>query len=160
LVSIPLPRNYDLESIYVTITGTVNYPAALVAACVRSDAPFGLFTRVEVVAEGRQTIFSVPGYILAMANERRHRRPTYRERFESFSNMQQPPLVYTSPTTTMPVSTSVAFAGTLAIDFQNIGGYRPKDTNFRTGGLQTFDLKLTLGDLPSLFYGAAASATP
>jgi hypothetical protein len=160
LVTVPLPRNYDLESVYITITGTENYPAALVAACVRSDAPFGLITRIEVIAEGRQTLFSVPGYVMGMANIRRHRRPTYRERAESWNNHQNPPLVYTAPTSTMPTSTSVAFAGTICLDFQNIQGFRPKDTVLRTGGLQTLDLKLTFGDQTSLFYPAAASATP
>jgi hypothetical protein len=160
VLTVPLPRNYDLESVYITITGTENYPAALVAACVRSDAPYGLIQRVEVIAEGRQTLISVPGYMLGMMNIRRHNRPTYLERAESWNNHQNPPLVYTSPTSSMPVSTSVPFAGTFIIDFQNIMGFRPKDTNFRTGGLQTLDLKLTFADQPSMFYGAASSVTP
>lgn len=160
VLTVQMPRNYDIETIYVTITGTVNYPAALVAAVVRNDAPYGLFNRVELIAEGRQTLFSVPGYVLGMSNIRRHKRATYRERFETFQAAQQYPLVYTSPTTTMPVSTSVPFSGMIAIDLQNIAGVRPKDTNLRSGGLQTLDLKLTLSDLTSLFYPAAATATP
>jgi hypothetical protein len=127
---------------------------------VRNDAPYGLLNRVELIAEGRQTVFSVPGYVLGMSNMRRHKRTVYRERFESFAAHQQYPLVYTSPTTTMPLSTSVPFSGTVCIDLQNIAGVRPKDTNLRTGGLQTLDLKLTLSDLTSLFYPAASSATP
>jgi hypothetical protein len=160
VTTIPLPRNYDIESVYITFTGTENYPGVLVAAVIRGDAPFGLLSRVEIIAEGRQTLFSVPGYILGMNNVRRHRRPTYRERFETFSTHQQPPLVYTAPTTTMPISTSVPFAGTICIDLQNIQGFRPKDTNLRSGGLQTLDLKLTWADQPQLFYPAASSATP
>lgn len=160
VVSIPLPRNYDLETLYVTITGTVNYPAALVAACVRFDAPFGLFQRVELVAEGRQTLFSVPGYVLGISNARRHKRPFYRERAETFTTVHTPPLQYTSPTTSMPVSTSVPFSGMFCIDLQNIAGVRPKDSNLRTGGLQTLDLRLTLADITTMFYPAASSVTP
>src|SRR5271165_4073242 len=86
LVSIPLPRNYDVETIYVTFTGTENYPAALVGAVVRHDAPFGLVQSVQVIAEGRQTIFNIPGYVIGMFVNRRHKRPTYQERFETFNN--------------------------------------------------------------------------
>lgn len=160
VVSIPVPRNYDLETLYVTITGTITYPGVLVAACVRNDAPFGLVQRCELIAEGRQTLFSVPGYVLGMCNIRRHKRTTYRERAETFDIHQTPPLAYTSPTTSMPISTAVPFAGTFAIDLVNIMGVRPKDTNLRTAGLQTLDLKLTLADLSSMFYPAAASVTP
>jgi len=160
VVTVQMPRNYDAETIYVTITGTVNYPAALVAACVRNDCPFGLFSRVELIAEGRQTLFSVPGYVLGMSNVRRHRRAVYRERVETYNSQQSYPLAYVSPTSAMTISSSQTFSGTLAIDLQNIAGVRPKDTNLRTGGLQTLDLKLTIADLPSLFYSAASSVTP
>jgi hypothetical protein len=160
VLTFQMPRNYDAESIYILIQGSVSYPAALVAACVRGDAPYNLLNKVELIVEGRQTLFSVPGYVLGMNNMRRHKRQTYRERVESFAAHQQFPLVYTAPTSTMPVSTTVNFSGQVCIDLQNIAGYRPKDSNLRTGGMQTFDLRLTCGQLTDLFYPAAASATP
>jgi len=154
-----LPRNYDIETVYVNIQGSITYPAALTNNAIRSDAPFGYMTRVEVIAEGRQTLFSVPGYILGMMNVRRHKRPTYRERVETYGQHQSYPLQYVAPTSAMTVSTTQTWAGTICIDFQNIAGIRPKDTNLRSGGLQTLDLKITFGDITTFFYGLAGAPT-
>lgn len=159
VLTFQMPRNYDAESIYITIQGSVTYPATLVNAAVRGDAPYGLLNKVELIVEGRQTLFSVPGFVLGMNNIRRHKRATYRERVETYNTHQAFPLAYVSPTSAMSVSTTQNFSGTMCIDLQNIAGYRPKDSNLRTGGMQTLDLKLTCGQLTDLFYPLAAAPT-
>lgn len=160
-LTIPLPRNYDVETLVVTLRGSITTPATAFVAgsnafgpAIRSDAPFGLIPRVEVILEGRQTVLSVPARILGMANVWRRRQPFWPTQADTFADTQKPPLVRNAgtATTAIAVATTYPIACTFEIDFQYLKGIRPKDTNLRSGGLQTFDLKLTFADLSSIFY--------
>jgi hypothetical protein len=165
VVSFQLPRNYDVETVGVRIAGSWTLPAALATGSngfkpvLRSDAPFGLIQRVEVVLEGRQTIVSVPARILAMANVWRRRQYFAMTNVDTYGQTQNPGLVRNVATASsvLTENTTINFTGTFYIDFQAIMGVRPKDTNLRAGGLQTFELRLITSDLTGLLYQPSAT---
>lgn len=164
-IPLQLPRNYDIETLAIRIAGSWTLPVALATGsngfkpAMRFDAPFGLISRAEVILEGRQTIFSVPMRILGMANPWRSRQYYTNADANTFSQTQTPGLTRNVATasTVLVENTTISFFGIAYIDFQNIAGVRPKDTNVRSGGLQTFDLRLTTSDLTGLLYQPSAT---
>lgn len=170
IIPLPLPRNYDIETLGVRVSGSWTLPVTLATGsngfkpAVRTDSPFGLFPRVEVSVEGRQTIFSVPGPIIGMANVWRRRQFYSITNIDTFNHGQNPGLTRNVATasTALVENTTVTFEGTFFIDFQSLMGMRPKDSNLRTGGLQTLFLNLITSDITGLLYqpGATLLTTP
>lgn len=165
-----LPRNYDAEGYMVQISGSITTPVALPAGsntfkpALRTDSPFGLIPRVELIAEGRQTLVSCPAYVLGIANVWRRRAWYSPMDANTFAQVQTPGLTRNVATasTALVENVTLPFVGTFFIDLQSINGMRAKDSAFRTGGLQTLELKLTTSDSSGLFYqpGATLLTTP
>lgn len=134
--TLDLPRGYDLESLFLHITGTANVTTA--GTAVRAMAPTQLIKRVELIADGKNTIASVPGWFLAKNFGR-----------EQFG-------VMTPPTAASIAAYGIEFLGSL--DQALIDGVRPKDSNLRTSGMSLLQLRITTGALADLFTGAPAGS--
>jgi len=128
VAKIDLPRQYDLESLFITVSGTVTNADA--GTAVPTESPVQLIQRVELVADGKNTIASVPFWALVWAA---FQRP---EMLLANANLR------TAPGTT---AAAHPVAATGVLDQATIDGVRPKDSNFRTTGLQLWELKFTFG---------------
>jgi len=140
--TIDLPRGYDYESIHIRLFGTVNVTVA--GTAVRAEAPTQYIQRAELVADGRNTLFSAPYWFTTLA---KYDRPNM---LESGARV-----------TTAPTAASIAsypFEANGVIDLNTVDGERPKDSNFRTDGLQLFQLRLTFGSPADAFTGTATAA--
>lgn len=139
--TIDLPRGYDYESLHCRFYGQVQVTAA--ATSVRAEAPTQAIKRLEVIADGRNTVHSVPYWsaVLGLFN---------RDIRMSGSRSVTPP-------TAAGIATYDVEANGV-IDFQTVDGERPKDSNFRTDGLQLFQLRLTFGAALDMFVPGAGAA--
>jgi hypothetical protein len=141
--TLDLPRGYDYESIHIRVFGTVNVTA--VATAVRAEAPTQAIQRAEVVADGRNTLFSAPFWFATLG------------KYDRQSMLENGARVTVPPTGTAVASYAVEANG--VIDLMTVDGERPKDSNFRTDGLQLFQLRLTFGNPGDMFVGGTATYT-
>lgn len=132
-----LPRGYDYEALFFRLTGQSNVTVA--GAGVRAIAPSQLIKRIEVIADGKNTIASVPFSFLGTGN---------------FSRPNRGALV--APTAAAVALYAIYASG--ALDFQLVDGVRPKDSNLRTAGMQQLQLRITTGASNDMYTGAVASA--
>lgn len=140
--TLDLPRAYDYGTIGIRITGTVNVTTA--ATSVRAEAPCQLIQRMEVVADGKNTLYSAPFW------------------FSAFGNLKRNANNSGARVTTPPSSAAVGSYAVEAlgfIDFASIGAIRPKDSNYRSSGLSLFQLRFTFGQPGDIFVGGAATVT-
>lgn len=135
-VTVDLPRGYDAETYWIRMTGTANVTTG--GTAVRALAPTQLIKRVELVADGKNTIASVPGWFLAK-NPRRAQ-----------TAFLQPP--------TAASAAAYSVEGNFVLDQAMIDGIRPKDSNLRTAGLQLLQMRFTLGALTDMFTGSPAGS--
>lgn len=137
---IDLPRGYDYETLFLRLTGSVSVSVA--GTAVRAEAPCQAIARVELVADGRNTLHSAPywNYVLAHYDRRQ----------------TQNGARATTPPTSAAIATYIIESNG-AVDFFTPDGIRPKDSNFRTDGLQLFQLRLTFGNAADMFVGATAA---
>jgi len=133
---IDLPRQYDYEAIFLRISASLQVTAG--ATSVRAEAPCQLVPRIEVIADGKNTIFSAPFWYAALGNVRRHLTLTGGRA--------------TTPPTGVAIAT-YAVEAIGVIDLQTVDGVRPKDSNFRTRGLSLLQLRLTFGAAGDAFVG-------
>jgi hypothetical protein len=138
--SIDLPRGYDFESVYLRLNGTITNAAG--GTAVRAEAPSQVISRVEVVADGRNTIYSAPYWYAVFGNYARAGMA------ESGARMATPPSAAAAATYTVEANG--------VIDFATMDGERPKDTNFRTSGLQLLQLRLQFGNPADMWTVAPA----
>jgi len=141
-ITVDLPRGYDYETLYLRLTGSVQVTTA--AASVRAEAPCQAIQRAEVIADGRNTIFSAPMWYATLGKYDR--------------DLKQ---VQTSRAITPPTAAAIATYPIEAlgvIDFFTPDGERPKDSNFRTDGLQLLQLRLTFGNAIDMFVAGAGVA--
>lgn len=141
--TIDLPRGYDYESIHIRAYGTVNVTTA--ATSVRAEAPVQVISRCEVVADGRNTLFSAPFWFATLA------------KYDRSSMLAAGARVTTAPTAA--AIASYPFEANGVIDLMTPDGERPKDSNFRTDGLQLFQLRLTFGNPIDMFVPGGGVAT-
>jgi len=134
LVTIDVPRGYDLESLFIKVTATANVTTN--GTAVRALAPTQIVKRLELIGDGKNTIASVPGWYLCKNFGR-----------EQFGLM-------TPPTAATIAAYPVEFFGSL--DQALIDGVRPKDSNLRSAGMSMLQLRLTLGACIDLFTGGVA----
>jgi len=132
-LTVDLPRGYDAESYFIRLTGVAHVTTG--GTAVRALAPCQLLKRVELIADGKNTISSVPGWYLAK-NPRRGQ-----------TAFIQPP--------TAASAADYNVEGFFVLDQSMIDGIRPKDSNLRTQGLQLLQMKFTLGQLSDMFTGSA-----
>jgi hypothetical protein len=140
--TIDLPRGYDYESIHVRAFGVVQVTTA--ATSVRAEAPTQVISRCEVVADGRNTLFSAPFWFATLA------------KYDRSSMLETGARVTTAPTAATVAS--YPFEANGVIDLMTPDGERPKDSNFRTDGLQLFQLRLTFGNPIDMFVPGAGVA--
>lgn len=134
--TVDLPRDYDYESIFFRINGSLQVTGA--ATSVRAEAPCQLVQRVEVIADGKNNIFSAPFWFAALGSYDRS-------------------LLQNGARVTIPPS--AASIGTYAVeaigsaDLMASDSVRPKDSNFRSSGLSLFQCRLTFGQPGDAFVG-------
>lgn len=142
-ITVDLPRDYDYESIFLRIAGTVQVTTAYSA--VRAEAPCQAVQRVEILADGKNTLFSAPFWFACVANQ-------VRPLNHNGSRATTPPAGFAVATYT------VEALG--AVDFSSLDCVRPKDSNFRSSGLSLFQARFTFGAVSDLFVGAGVGTFP
>jgi hypothetical protein len=141
--TIDMPRSYDLESVILRVSGTVN--VTTIATAVRIEAPTQIITRAELTSDGKNNLCNAPFWALCLG---KHDRP----------NMGDVASGIVTPPSGVAVA-SYFVEATGIIDQCFIDGVRPKDSNFRTQGLQLFQLRLSFGQPGDLFVGGVATYT-
>lgn len=134
--TIDLPRDYDYESIFVRVNGGLQVTA--LATSVRAEAPTQVVQRLEVIADGKNNLFSAPFWFTCLGNRAR-------PLTESGARAVTPP-------SGVAVATyQVEAIG--CIDMMAADAVRPKDSNFRSQGLSLFQLRMTFGQPGDSFVG-------
>jgi hypothetical protein len=136
-----LPRAYDYEALFLRINGSVQVSVAN-AIAVRAEAPCQWVSRIEVIADGKNTLFSAPFW------------------FASLGHYTRSLLSAGARATTPPTSPNIATYAVEAIgvvDFMTEDGARPKDSNFRTSALSLFQLRLSYGAPGDIFVVGGAT---
>ena len=141
-ITVDLPRGYDYESLYLRLTGSVQVTTA--ATSVRAEAPCQAIQRCEVIADGRNTIHSAPFWFNVLG------------KYDRDLKMVQASRGVTAPTAAAIATYPIEALG--VIDFMTADGERPKDSNFRTDGLQLLQLRLTFGNAIDMFVAGAGVA--
>lgn len=139
--TIDIPRDYDYETISVRIVGNVNVTVA--GTAVRADAPCQLIPRMELVADGKNNLFSAPFWFASLAN---YARPL----------THQGARVVTPPSGFAIANYAIEAIG--MIDLASVDCVRPKDSNFRSAPLSLFQLRLSFGACKDLFTGNPTAA--
>jgi len=134
ILTVDMPRGYDYESIGFRLAGGIQVTTNFTA--VRAENPIQLIKRIELVADGKNTIDSVTGVLINRAN--------------MFRRGQLGTLV---PASGFVVATYQVNASGI-IDRALIDGIRPKDANMRTSGMQLLQLRFTFGAVVDCFTGA------
>jgi hypothetical protein len=140
-ITVDLPRTYDYESIFFRINGTIQVTTG--ATSVRAEAPCQVVPRIEVIADGKNTLFSAPFWYAALG---KYDRPLP----ESGARAVTPP--------TAAAIASYVVEAIGVVDFMTVDGQRPKDSNFRSSGLQLFQARLTFGNAIDSFVPGAGVA--
>jgi hypothetical protein len=136
VVTLDMPRGYDIESLFFRVSGVANVTTA--GSAVRALAPTQLIKRIELVADGKNTIASIPGWYLAR-------------------NQNRSQMGYMlAPTAASIAAYNVELNAVL--DQCLIDGIRPKDSNLRTAGMSLLQLRITTGSLTDLFTGSPAGS--
>ena len=124
-----LPRAYDYESLFLRINASIQISVAVVTS-VRAENPCQIVPRVEVIADGKNTLFSAPFWYCSLGRYTR-------------SLTQSGARAVTPISSTAIATYAVEAIG--VVDFMVEDGSRPKDSNFRTSALSLFQLRLTYG---------------
>lgn len=139
--TIDLPRGYDYESLHLRFYGDIIVSTG--ATSVRAEAPTQAIKRAEIIADGRNTIYSAPYWYAVLANYARDIK-------NSGARSVTPPTAASAATYTVEANG--------VVDFQTVDGERPKDSNLRTDGMQLFQLRLTFGAALDMFVPGAGVA--
>lgn len=140
--TLDLPRDYDYESIFLRVNGSIVVSTG--ATSVRAEAPCQVVARAEVIADGKNNIFSAPFWFAALGN---YSRP----------GIQYNARALTPPTAATAATYAVEALG--AIDLMTCDSVRPKDSNFRSSGLSLFQLRMTFGQALDSFVPGSGVAT-
>ena len=138
--TVDLPRGYDYESLFLRINASLNVTVA--ATSVRAEAPCQLVPRVEIIADGKNNLFSAPFWYAGLGNFNR--------------SIMETGARATVPPTAATVAT-YAVEAAACIDFMTVDGARPKDSNFRSSGLSLFQARLTFGSAADCFVGGTVA---
>lgn len=135
-VTVDIPRDYDYETIFMRVNGGLQVTA--LATSVRAEAPCQVIQRAELIADGKNNIFSAPGW------------------FAVLGSYDRKLIEYNARACTPPSGVAVATYQVEAIgtiDLMSPDSVRPKDSNFRSSGLSLFQLRLTFGQPGDSFVG-------
>jgi len=139
-VVVEIPLTADLETILIKLDGSVTIsgaPSALI-----TDGIANLIDMVELIADGRDTIISIPFNQLVNGN-------MFRKKQGSVSQVLQPLLTVAAQ----------PFSVQAMLDLAAFGAIRPKDSNLRENSYKTLQLKLRFNPAWSaVFTGGTFSA--
>ena len=141
-ITIDLPRSYDYESIFLRLSGTSHVTVA--AGAVRAEAPCQIVPRIEVIADGKNTLFSAPFWATSLGRYDR-------ALIESGARACTPPSGF--------AIADYAYEAIGCIDFMTQDGLRAKDSNLRTRGFSMFQLRATFGQPGDIFTAGTVSHT-
>ena len=125
--TLELPRNFNYRSLLCRLSGSVIVTGGTGTGGVRTYSAYRAISKVEIVANGRDTVLSVAPQDLAVLNTVDYGTPPV------FSN---------------PANDTVAthtFSCAFIIPFEIRRAVRPVDTLLPSSGLSTLDLKITWG---------------
>jgi len=134
--TLELPRNFLYRKILCRLAGSVIVSGGSGAGAPHVRAAYKAISRVELIANGRDTIINLPA-----------------EAFEVFNRIDYG----TAPSAAHPSNDAAAtysFNASFIIDLAMKRGVRPIDTLFPALGLSTLDLKITWGAGADMFTGA------
>lgn len=134
-----VPRGYDIEALHFRLYGTLNITTA--ATSIRAESPAQLIKRLELVADGKNTIASLPFVLINRANV--------------FRRGQLGSLTPQSGTAIAAYS----IEATGYLDQANMDGIRQKDSNLRTSGMSLLQMRFTFGAAVDTQVGGASSLT-
>lgn len=134
--TVDIPRDYDYETIFMRVTGGLQVTAP--ATSVRAEAPCQVIQRAELIADGKNNIFSAPGWFAVLGS--------YDRKLIEYNAR-----ACTPPTGVAAATYQVEAIGT--IDLMSPDSVRPKDSNFRSSGLSLFQLRLSFGQPGDSFVG-------
>jgi hypothetical protein len=134
--TIELPRNYNYRRLLCRITGTNTTAGGTAGGAVHPHAAHRAISRLELIANGRDTIMSISPEALKIMNILDY------GCVPAFSN----PSAITAAAYT--------FSASFILDLALVRSVRPIDTLFPAAGLSTLDLKVTWGAGLDMFTGA------
>lgn len=134
--TLQLPRNYAYRKLMCRIAGTNTVVGGTGAGAVHTYAAYRAISKIEIVANGRDTIWSIAPEAIAIMNAIDY------GTVPSFLNP------------TNDAAAAYSFNAFFVIDLALIRSVRPIDTLFPSGALSTFDLKVTWGAGSDMFTGA------
>lgn len=134
--TIELPRAFNYRKLMFRISGTVTTAGGTAGGAVHPHAAHRAISRIEIIANGRDTVVSISAEALKIMNI----------------------LDYgTVPNFTNPSAITAAtydFNAYFILDFALVRAVRPIDTLFPSAGLSTLDIKITWGNGLDMFTGA------
>lgn len=139
--TVDLPRDYDYEAVFLRINGDIVVSTG--ATSVHAEAPCQTVSRIEVVADGKNNIFSAPFWFASLA---KYDRPLE----HSGARATTPPTAASAATYTVEANG--------VIDLMSCDTVRPKDTNFRSSSLSLLQLRLSFGTAIDNFVAGAGVA--
>ncbi len=134
--TLQLPRNYAYRKLMCRIAGSNVVAGGTAGGAVHPAAAYRAISKIEIVANGRDTIWAVA--------------PEHIARMNTLDYGTVPSILNPTATT----AATYAFNGYFIIDFALIRSVRPIDTLFPAAGLSTLDLKVTWGTGEDMFTGA------
>ena len=136
-----LPRAYDYEALFLRINGSVQVSVAG-ATAVRAEAPCQWVPRIEVIADGKNTLYSAPFWFASLGHYTR--------------SLPASGARATTPPSGVAVAT-YAVEAIGVVDFMTEDGAKVKDSNFRTSALSLFQARLTYGNPGDIFVVGGAT---
>jgi hypothetical protein len=134
--TIELPRNYNYRRLMCRMTGTVTTAGGTAGGAIHTYAAYRAISRIEIIANGRDTIMSISPEALAIMN------------ILDYGCVP----AFTNPSAI--TAAAYTFNCSFIIDMALVKSVRPIDTLFPAAGLSTLDLKVTWGSGMDMFTGA------
>lgn len=134
--TLELARNFLYRKLLLRIAGSVIVTGGTGAGAPHVRAAYRSISRIELIANGRDTVLSLPA-----------------EAFEVFNRIDYG-CVPNAAHPSNDAAATYSFNASLIIDFALKRGMRPIDTLFPALGLSSLDLKITWGAGADMFTGA------
>lgn len=134
--TIELPRQFNYRKLLCRLSGSNIVSGGSGAGAVHTYAAYRAISRIEIIANGRDTIWSIAPEAIAVMNTLD---------YGAVPN-------FTNPSN--DAAATYAFNAFFIIDFAVVRAVKPIDTIFPSAGLSTFDLKITWGAGADMFTGA------
>lgn len=133
--TIKLPKGFNWRALIVRLNGSMNIS---VAGTVKSEAPLGLISKIELLADGGNTVIAAAA----------------RDMFRSSQYMVSKVGELVAPSGT---GAAVAIAAELTLHLEAVGRLNPADSLFYTEPYAELELKITWGALSTIYTGGTAA---